>query len=87
MGPDSDVFQELTVFLTPWTSSIGTVFLLWKPESERLRGVPSWAIHPVLIPMKSGGRQEAVPLDPNQWKADGGFWTWLRLTPIDVVKG
>ena len=89
-GPDKsdgDVFKETTVFLMKWTNSIKNVFNLIEPELGRTCGGPSWAIHPAWAPRKDGRQKNMTPFSLRGYKADGGFWTWLWLTPMDVIKG
>ncbi|SCO92442.1 uncharacterized protein FRV6_16570 [Fusarium oxysporum] len=83
---DGDVFKELTVLLMRWTNSIDHIFSWRKPEVDRVRGAPSWAISTVSTAVESG-KPEALPFDRRRYSADGGFWTWLRLMPVDVIKG
>lgn len=81
---DADVFKDVTVFLTRWTNKIDHILLWRKRESERALGAPSWVVDSVSVSEGSG----PFPLpDRDRYGADGGFWTWLRLTPVNVIRG
>ncbi|RYP81527.1 hypothetical protein DL769_001935 [Monosporascus sp. CRB-8-3] len=79
---DGDVFKELSLYLMRWSNSLDVVFHWRRTEDGRV-DAPSWVID--CTPLSNSRWPTPIPFG-RQYEADGGFRTWLRLTPIDVIK-
>lgn len=80
---DGEVFKDLSVYLMKWTNSLDAI-IEWRKIGGGLVDAPSWAIN---YPLVAKGSQWATPTPyDRKYEADGGFRTWLRLTPLDVMR-
>ncbi|KAI3319821.1 heterokaryon incompatibility protein-domain-containing protein [Xylariaceae sp. AK1471] len=80
---DGAVFKELSVYYIKCSNSLDAIFQWRRTEDERV-DAPSWVIdcNPA---SKNGYGRMPIPFS-SKYEADGGFQTWLRLTPNDVLK-
>lgn len=76
--PDAKVFSGATVALLRQTDDIA--ILAQNQVTSRNPGVPSWSLD---FSARAPGSEMYFPLSGN-YHADGGFSTWLWLTPFDL---
>jgi hypothetical protein len=80
---DGEVFKDLSVYLIKWCNTLDAIFE-WSRPGVEMADAPSWALDCTPEPKSS---RWLMPYSyGTQYKADGGFRTWLRLTPMDVIK-